>query len=150
MKYNLTPQEKSNFCVCSALQAILRSHGLEYTQDQIASRLNSSEDGSLIVDSMMEKFMSENSFRYNHFYYNTTPFNEPDTLLREMDSHHGIIGIEMIGIGLHVFLLDEFKDPKLKVIDPKNGDVLNMDIYKLLRGMKDTNTGVFGLIKYIQ
>ena len=135
--YKLTPYEKENFCVCCSLQAILRKHGIEYTQERIASNLTPSETGGFYInDQRIKEFMERTGFEYTHFYHNTTPFNEPDMLLKDMDAHDGIIGIRKAHDGIigirkddnHVFLLEEFRDPTLMVLDPVAGDTLTINI----------------------
>ncbi|MCD4666576.1 hypothetical protein K8R47_02085 [archaeon] len=143
-KYNLIPQEKPNFCVCSALQAIFRRKGLEITQEQIALNLTHSPKGFLIDDNKIKELMSANGFEYENYYHNTTPFNEPDGLLYEMNLYDGIIGINS-----HVFLLNNFSDPQVEIINPKDGEISVIDFYKMLRDMS-SKIGVFGLIKHIQ
>ena len=142
-KYNLTPQERDNFCVCSVLQAVFRKYGLEYSQEQIALELTPSENGFHIDDSRMNHLMERENFDYTFFKYNETPFNEPDMLLRDMNSNHGIIGINS-----HVFLLSYFRDPVLSVIDPGKGEKLEKNLYEVLNDMKNLYGG-FGLIKHI-
>ena len=41
--YNLIPQEKDNYCVCSVLQAIFDFYGKRLNQKDISERLTSSE-----------------------------------------------------------------------------------------------------------
>lgn len=144
--YNLTPQEKNDYCVCSVLQAIFRSHGLKLTQEQIALGLTPSENGFYIGDPRMKKFLGSNNFDYTYFGYNSTPFNEPDMLLNDMNmsSSHGIIGVNS-----HAFLLTDFKDPELKLLDPENGIILIRNLHEILEDMKKGN-GLFGLVKHIQ
>jgi ABC-type bacteriocin/lantibiotic exporter with double-glycine peptidase domain len=143
-EYNLKPQEKNNYCVCSVLQTIFEYHGLTMTQEQIASELTPSENGFYTDDLMIREFMEKNRFKYDFFSHNMAPFNEPDMLLREMNLNHGIIGINS-----HCFLLVNFKDPNLKFMNPENGETLTRDLHSLLSDMKKSS-GWFGLIKHIQ
>ena len=142
-KYNLTPQERNNFCVCSLLQAVFRRYRLEYTQEQIALELTPSEKGFYVDDSTFSSFMKRNGFAYNLFRYDQTPFNEPDTLLEEMNLNHGIIGINS-----HSFLLSNFRYPILELINPDGGKTLEKNLLKVLIDMKNLYGG-FGLIKHI-
>ncbi|MBT4376005.1 hypothetical protein HOD29_01375, partial [archaeon] len=45
MNYNLTPQEKNNYCACSVLQSIFREYRIEKSQEDIFRNLTPSEKG---------------------------------------------------------------------------------------------------------
>jgi len=145
-EYFLTSQEEDNYCVCSVLQAVFRSHDIFLSQDEIASQLTPCEDdkGFYLNDETARKFMLENGFSYSHFQYNQTPFNEPDTLLKEMNFQEGIVGI-----GSHAFLLKDFTDPKVILIDPEDGKSVELTIHKMIEKMHETERGDFGLIQRI-
>ena len=143
-KYTIIPQEGDNLCVCSALQAIFKRHGVVYTQEQIASELTPSQYGFHIDDLVIVEFMRKNGFKYSYFYWNTTPFNEPDMLLRSMNENDGVIGVNY-----HAFILNRFEDPILELINPANCRVRTKSIYKLLEDMRKKG-GVFGLIERLQ
>ncbi|HTZ41732.1 MAG TPA: hypothetical protein VMC07_00800 [Candidatus Omnitrophota bacterium] len=140
MSIELTVQEKRDYCVCSVLQAVFRKHGLEISQEEIAGNLTHGEErGFKIDDKRIREFFLRNGFIYTPFGEDETPFNEPDGLLKEMQKHDGIIGIEN-----HVYLLETFQDPRVMLIDPKDGQEVEKNYYQLLREMK--NGGFFGLI----
>ena len=144
----LSVQEQSEFCVCSVLQAIFKTDGRILSQEEIARNLTRGKnkkgknDGYLINDERIKKFMKSIGFNYASFGVHETPFNEPDELLKEMCQHYGIIGI-----GTHAYLLRSFNDPMIKMTDPKNGQEVEKDYFELLREMGDD--GVFGLVKKI-
>jgi len=141
-RYNLIPQEKKRYCVCSVLQAIFDFHGIKVSQDEIALKLNSGKRGGLYIhDEKMRSLMLGMGFNYSFFKYNKTPFNEPDMLLRDMAEEHGIIGIEN-----HLYLLEEFKDPVLTLIDPEGDAEIKRDLYDVISEM-ERSTGIFGLVK---
>ena len=139
----LKVQEEKNFCLCSTLQSIFKKHGIEISQKQIADNLTPSDYGFLAQDSKIREFMHTNRFSYEFYWHNTTPFNEPDVVLGEMDENDGILGIKN-----HVYFLQRFKDPKIEMIDPETEELIQTDIYQVLRQMNDDG-GFFGLIKYI-
>lgn len=141
--YEVKIQEEDNLCLCSSLQAILRKYNIYYGQREIARCLTPTEKGYFADDFRIKSFLSNNKFEYIYYPYNETPFNEPDMLLSEMNEHDGIIGINN-----HVYILDEFKDPLLKTIDPKDANIVEKNIYSLMREMHD-KFGFFGLLKYI-
>ncbi len=144
----LTVQEKKYFCVCSVLQAILRKRGVEISQEEIASNLthgkdkDGKDDGYIVHDEKIKKFLLRKGFNYSYFGVHETPFNEPDELLKEMCQHDG-----MIGIGNHVYFLKDFEDPRVKLIDPKNGQEIEKNYFELLKEMR--HSGIFGLVKRI-
>jgi len=143
----LSVQEQEHFCLCSVLQAILKKHGSNLSQEEIAKnltliQLTPVENGFIHNDSKIKRFMSRNGFSYLCFGTYETPFNEPDELLKEMSENDGIIGFRR-----HAYLVKNFHDPMLKLIDPKNGKEVEILYQDLLRKMG--HTGFFGLIKYI-
>lgn len=138
--YDLTPQEKNNFCACSCLQAILRKYRKEIPQQEIARNLIPSEKGFFINDERIKEFLKKQGFDYNYFNYNKTPFNEPDMVLKENADI-------LIGVNAHTFLLIDFPDPDLKLLDPKNGSVKQSDLYSLMKDMHEKKSGGFGLVK---
>ena len=141
--YDLTPQERNNFCACSVLQSIFRYHDINIAQTQIASELNPSEKGFYLDDKRMNEFMNKNGFSYEMFRYNTIPFGEPDFLFEDMKVNHGFIGMNS-----HIFLLKDFRDPELELIDPLKGKSLTKNMYLLLNEIRNPKD-ILGLIKYI-
>lgn len=142
--YNLIPQKRNNYCVCSVLQAIFDKYNIKIFQEKIAENLTPSKNGFKINDYKIKNFLGNLGFNYNFYWYDETPFNEPDILLYEMQQKNGIIGIKT-----HVYLLKEFKDPKLYLIDPKDCSKKKKDIFDLLNDMKKGKV-FFGLIEKLK
>ena len=140
--YDLIPSEKSSYCVCSVLQAIFKIQGIGISQDEIAGRLTPyGEKLFHIDDEQMRLFMLNMGFNYEYFPHNATPFNEPDMLLDEMTKNHGLLGVNN-----HAYLLEDFNDPELELIDPKDGSKGKKHIRDLLAEM-GRSKGCFGLVK---
>lgn len=137
----LIPQERDNYCICSVLQAIFRSYGVDISQEEVANNLTPSENGFFVDDERMKEFMSRQGFDYSYYPRNATPFNEPDMILSEMSDHSGFVGI-----GSHFYLLASFEDPELTLIDPNYDSKIKRDLYETLTEMKK-GKGCFGLIK---
>ena len=55
--YNLTPQERDSYCICSVLQAIFKKYGINISQGDIAGNLSPSEKGFLVDDKKIKKFL---------------------------------------------------------------------------------------------
>ncbi len=144
-KNNLTPQEKSDYCVCSALQSILEKYDIHLSQEQIASKLTSAKNGFLVNDDRMTNFLNSNNLEYNFYWQDQTPFNERDAVLEEMDANNGIIGVDT-----HVYLLERFRYPLVEMIDPSNKDEYNAritkNLYELVQDMEQS-AGFFAVIK---
>ena len=136
-------QEKNNYCVCAVLQEILLKNNIKIPQNEIATNLTPSKKGFYTDDDRIKNFMNRNGFDYDFYLRNTTPFNEPDFLLNEMKNNFGIIGLNN-----HTYFLNNFEDPKLELIDPKDEKIIEKNLYQILGEMKKTN-GFFGLIKKI-
>ena len=142
--YSLVPQENENYCICSALQAVFRANGINISQREIADNLTPSKTGYIADDDKIKDFLQSNRLEYTVYNYNQTPFNEPDMVLKDMNKHEGFIGIDS-----HIYLLKDFNDPELQVIDPLNNRIITKDIYQTLKEMKRSE-GFFGLVKILQ
>ena len=139
--YKVIPQERNTYCLCSVLQAIFCRHGMQIAQDEIASKLTPSEKGFRVDDQRIISFLESHGFNYEHYWHNQTPFNEPDLFLQRMQKYDGILGFRT-----HVYLLQEFKDPTLRLIDPDKANLIETDIYEVLKEMQKS-VGFFGLLK---
>lgn len=137
----LIPQEKENYCVCSVLQSIFRKYNINIEQDIIAQNLTPSKRGFYVDDYNFKNFLNKNGFNYDYYFYNQVPFNEPDFLLEEMKKDNGFVGFNN-----HVYLLYDFKDPLVSLIDPSNNFLSERELTKLLREM-GLGSGFFGLVK---
>jgi ABC-type bacteriocin/lantibiotic exporter with double-glycine peptidase domain len=140
--FDVIPQEKYDFCVCSVLQAILRRYNINLSQNEIANNLTPCQNGGYKVnDASISNFLLSKGFRYEHYFWNETPFHEPDSLLEEMNKNEG-----SVSIGRHWYILKNFNDPNLEIIDPKDGEIIKKSIYGVLKEMHEKDGG-FGLIK---
>ena len=139
--YELKPQEKDTYCLCSALQAVLDRHGVAISQDEIARHLTPSSNGFKAHDKRIKRFMGSRGFSYEFYWHDEAPFNERDTLLQEINEKDGIIGINS-----HVFLFADFHYPDVKLIVPLHGIVIERDFFGLTREMA-RNEGFYGLIR---
>jgi len=139
--YNLIPQEKDDYCVCSVLQAIFDFHGIEINQRDISNKLTSSEKGLKINDDRIKVFLTEMGFDYISYWRNETPLNEPWLVLDDMKKDHGLVGINH-----HMYLFSDFNYPKLNLIDPLDGKIKLKDYDSMIQEMYSTE-GFFGLIK---
>lgn len=141
-KYFLKIQERENYCVCSVLQAIFQSEGINFSQDDIAVRLNPTNEGFSISDDKIKLFFRSKGFQYIDFHHNETPFNEPDMLLEEMKENHGVVGINS-----HAYLLNNFDYPILNLIDPETGEAVERSMSELFGNGKKIR---FGLVKKLE
>ena len=144
IKYALTPQEREDYCLCSILQAILERHGIKVSQSEIAKDLTPSKNGFLVYDERMKDFLELKGFEYLFYWHDETPFNERDTVLEEMRANNGIIGV-----GKHVYLLEVFEYPVVKMIDPENGQVRVRNLVEMVKEMQDSE-GFFGVVKKVK
>lgn len=137
----MIPQEKDTYCVCAVLQEIFKDFNINFRQDEIANRLTPSEKGFYVDDDKFKDFINGRGLEYEYYWWNETPFNEPDMLLKNMNSNSGFIGVKG-----HVYLFKYFKDPKISLIDPLDISYKEKDIYDLMKEMR-RDEGFFGLIK---
>lgn len=144
--YSIRKQEENNYCLCSCLQAILKYHNILREQREIADKLSINEmnNGFMINDEKIKRFLNDLGFKYNWYYYNETPFNEHDYTLECMKEEHGIVGIQK-----HVYLLKNFKDSILTLINPENCSEFEKKLSVAIEYMKLDNSGGFGLIRKI-
>lgn len=141
----LKPQEKQTYCLCSVIQAILKKENIEVSQDEIAKGLKSTEKGFFPDGEIITNYLRKKGLEYNFYWYNQTPFNEPDTLLKEMSEEKGFIGFND-----HTYLIFRFTDPKIFFIDPKDGECYKTDLKNLRGLMKKFGDGFFGVVKKLK
>lgn len=134
-------QEESNLCLCSVIQTILEDNNIYTSQGEIANNLTHSKNGFVAHDEEIKGFFREQGFEYHFYWHNETPFNEPDSVLREMDKNYGVVGIDT-----HTYLLRSFKDPAVEIVDPRKGEIVISPLYDVLESMRKTG-GFFGLVK---
>jgi len=138
----LKPQEKINYCVCSVLQAIFKTNNINVSQDEIAKNLEPTENGFFTDGKIITDYLKQKGFDYIFHHHNQTPYNEPDTLLKEME-----IGKAIIGVNDHVYFFIDFEDPFVYVIDPKDNSENKIELSNLRRDMAKHKSGFFGLVK---
>lgn len=144
-QYHLSYQKDDVWCVPACLQAILRYENQEVNQKKIYKKLNKLESGFVLInDEKIKKFLKKRGFEYEYYYHDKTPYNEPDTLLKEMtqNKNHGIIGTNN-----HAYLLVDFKDPRLTLLNPQDGSAIEKNIFELNMEMYEISQGIFGLIR---
>jgi hypothetical protein len=139
-KYSLTPQLNKDYCMCSVLQAILNRYEINIPQEQISNQLTVSKYGHLVDDGKITDFLDSFGFNYTLHWNNETPFNEPDFILNEMNKHDGFVGINT-----HVYLLESFRDPYIRLNDPEDNNIITKDLPTVIEEMG--NQGFFALIK---
>lgn len=125
------------------MQEIFLINNIKISQDEIAKNLTPSEKGFYTDDDKIKGFLKGFGFEYKIYFRNTTPFNEPDFLLNEMNQNYGIIGVNS-----HTYFLKNFKDPRLELIDPKDEKLIEKNLYQTLKEMEEKG-GFFGLVKKI-
>ncbi|MEX0921072.1 MAG: hypothetical protein WDZ62_02295 [Candidatus Pacearchaeota archaeon] len=144
VEQTLALQEKQNYCVCAVLQNIFIKYDIHLSQEDIAKSLTPSEKGFYVDDKNFYNFMNLVGLKYKYYFHNETPFNEPETLLEEMSNTNGFIGHHN-----HVYLLENFKDPIVKMVDPKDNRIISRNLEKLMLNLK-SGRGFFGLVKRVE
>jgi ABC-type bacteriocin/lantibiotic exporter with double-glycine peptidase domain len=139
--YKLKPQEKENYCVPSVLQAIFKNYNIKLSQEDIAKELTPAKYGFKINDDKFNNFLNKNRFEFKIYSYNETPFNEPDMVLKEINSKEVFIGWNN-----HVALVSEFNDPFITYIDPKNNFQTIIGLENVLERMQTNSDGFFGIV----
>lgn len=142
-EYNLIPQEKRNYCVCSVLQAIFDSHKIKISQDEIASKLTPAEKGFYVDDDKIKLFLKGSGFDYKYYWRNQVVLNEIEFALEEMKNSEGFLTI-----GHHSYLFLDYNYREVLLIDPKNGEKIKYLEDDLDYKIRNSETqGFFGLLK---
>src|SRR6056297_3364174 len=141
-EYNIIPQEKNNFCVCSVLQSIFNKYNISMSQKEISKNLTPSEKGFKIDDEKIKNFLNSKEFYYTAYWKNETPFNEPENVLEDIIKSEGFIGIKD-----HVYLVNYFNDPDIIITDPADISKIEKNLYSVRKEMEDSGNGYFCLIK---
>jgi ABC-type bacteriocin/lantibiotic exporter with double-glycine peptidase domain len=143
-QYRITSPKKDNYCVPSCLQAVFRKYDLEISQENIADILIKKKKGFIPEGEKLENFLKQRGLNYKFYWYNETPFNEPDALIQE-----GLLHNMIIGINDHCFILSGFEKDKISLLDPNNSLINEKDYYEITRNMFHSELGFFGLIKKV-
>ena len=146
MNYNFSEQENKYWCFPACLQAVLRRHRINESQEVIAEKLGVDNNGTQLHRA--KGFLIKRDFDFCFYNYNEIPHNEPDFLLSEsvrrgLDVLVAVPGREM----RHVLLLKEFKDPRVILLDPEKFKEKTTNLYDLISEMQKSRTGGFGVIK---
>jgi hypothetical protein len=146
MEYNLSRQEKPNYCIPAVLQAILRRYDEESTQQDIAAEIELKESGAGF-DEHLEFFFAKRNLQYSYYNYNETPLNEPESLLQEalMQGLDVLVGYDA-GNKLHVQLMEDFRGVILTLLDPSDAECHHENFFKMLNRMSEKKSGGFGLV----
>jgi hypothetical protein len=136
-------QERDNYCLCSILSDIFLNYNIIISQKNIADNLTPTPKGFRADDNAIKYFLKKNSFDYNFYWWNQTPFNEPDSLLNEISNNEGFIGIED-----HTYRVLEFEDPMIMILDPVSESPKEFNYYSVMDKFRKIDGG-FGLMKYI-
>lgn len=145
MRYKLAKQQTAYYCFPACLQAVLREHGKEISQEEIARELNCTEEGASLK--AVAEFLEKRKLKFEYHNYNETPFNEPDFLLQEAfeKGKHVLIAYPN-SKGYHIFLVEHFSDPLVHTRDPKNAELYVVTLEQLMQKMHERKSGGFGLI----
>jgi len=138
-EYRINRQEEWNYCLCSVIQGIFDYYDIYLFQNEIANKLTSSEHGFLVNDDNINNLFYDNGFKYSHFWWNQTPFNEPDSLL---ETEANIF----FGWNHHVLLMNEFRDQEIFYLDPKDCNQKSLSYGGILTNMRESKDGFFGLV----
>nr|MBI4156438.1 hypothetical protein [Candidatus Woesearchaeota archaeon] len=141
----MTIQEKNNYCVCAVLQRIFLEHKIIKSQNEIAKNLTPAKNGFRVDDNKIKNFIKSEGFDYDFYWWNETPFNEPESILEDMkkNQNHGLVGIKD-----HLHLFYDFKYPQIQLIDPSDSQIKTRDYYQMIKEMRNTE-GFFALIRKI-
>ncbi|MBW2998510.1 hypothetical protein KY321_03135 [Candidatus Woesearchaeota archaeon] len=139
-EYNIICQEEWNYCLCSVIQGIFNSYNLNLSQGEIANSLTPREKGFLVHDDGINRFFQDNGFSYTHYWWNQTPFNEPDSLLETKDD-------VILGWNNHALLMNAFKNQEVIYLDPKDTIQKSLSYCDLMKNMYGSKDGFFGLVK---
>jgi ABC-type bacteriocin/lantibiotic exporter with double-glycine peptidase domain len=146
-KYNLIPQEKDDYCLCSVLQAILDNNGIKISQDEIAENLDSSKKrynkkGYSNDSENIKKFLDKNGFEYKYYWRYKVPFNEIDFALDGMKETEGFISMNS-----HAYLFVDYNGFEVSLINPNDGQLEKYITPDLDNKMRESGImGFFGMI----
>ena len=95
-----------------------------------------------IDDKKIISFLNNKGFSYTPYWKNETPFNEPENVLEEIIKYDGFIGIKD-----HVYLVNDFDDPKITITDPADVSKIEKNLYSVRKEMEESGNGYFCLLK---
>jgi len=147
-KYTLSQQETSYYCMPAVIQAILRRHGREESQDNIATEIKCDPKEGSGFGKLLHTFLAKRKFSLQAYCYNEVLFKEPEILVagaleRKLDLFVACPTRPERG---HITLAVAYRAPTLYVLDPKDSDVASVDLEKLYEKMWEHKFGGFGII----
>lgn len=151
INYNLSKQEKDYFCVPAIFQAILRKHGFEESQENLAKRLNCQPiEGTKLTTSFYNLFAP---YGLKNEFIRTTQvlMGDPTFLIDEWISRKGDFYIfsEVAKDTRHARIAIGLEDKKVLLQDPGNLRITREDIDEIYAHIAKTRSGGFGLVTKI-
>lgn len=148
INYSMTPQETHYYCIPSVIQAIMRRHGEEMSQSDIARQIGCASQG--IPISTLEPFFNSKNLQFEHYLYNEVRWGDPEIMIEDSFEKNKdiIIGYEINNFR-HVWLGVDFSSSALGVLDPKDGREYEVNLRELDRAMWLKKVGEFGLVSKI-
>lgn len=137
-------QEKDNYCLCAILSDIFLDYNITTPQKEIAKNLTPTQKGFRADDNKIKDLLRKNGFDYNFYWWNQTPFHEPDSLLNEISNNQGFICIED-----HAYRVLEFEDSMIILIDPVSESSTEVNYYSTMDKLRKFDGG-FGLLRHVQ
>jgi len=139
--YELTRQEKSDYCIPACLQGILRRYGHEISQEEIASNLDFGIEGEFFINGKnIERFFIDFGLKYFVFRYNEIPRN---SINKFFDGNKDYFML----LNSHAELILSFSDPTLITLDPDDLSINERNINKIIQEMSENNKGHFGVVR---
>jgi len=152
MKYQLAKQETDYYCFPACLQAVLKRHGKELTQRDIATKIACNENGSNL--NKVAEFLSQLGFDFDFLSYDTPHFTNPESFIKDkLIRNADILVAQPNSKGYHLLLIEDLlsaassKSPMIKVVNPENSDIYFADMHKLRELMSQRKSGGFCLIE---
>lgn len=130
--------------MCSVISDIFSNYNIIKSQDEIAKNLTPTKYGFRADDNKIKDFMKSEGFNYEFYWWNETPFNEPYSLIKEIEINDGFIGI-----GNHVLRVLEYEDPMIVVLDPANEYPEDFSYSHLMNQLTKSDGG-FGLVRKLK
>jgi hypothetical protein len=138
-------QDKNNYCLVSILSDIFLGYGITKSQDEIANNLTPAKYGFRADDKKIKSFVNSLGLKYDFYWWNETPLNEPFDLIEEITDNWGFIGM-----GNHAYRVMALKDnDEIIVKNPKDDSFEGFNYFDVMKKLSKKDGG-FGLIKKLK
>lgn len=148
LRYDLSIQETDYYCVPAVVQAILRRHGHEESQEKIAESLKCTPENGTFLEEIRSFLKLKNLMAY-FFHFDEVPSRIPELVIQDwIKKEQDLLVFSMTQENRHHTKLATYYDGKnLTILDPEDCRECSENLEGIYEHMRTTGIGGFGLVR---